>query len=287
MKIDGNLASIHAYLCADGYVIKNSERQKKKFYIIGFRNTKLKLLKDFQTRFEKYFGKLPRLVEGERCYLNSKELYNKITKKFGSFYSWEWTMPRLNKKLSCIWLRAFFDCEGWVFCKTHQNRNIGLDSVNEKGLNQVIESLRKLGIKTIKRFSAKKGIFRILIYGKENLVKFERKINFLHPNKSKKLRLAIEDYVNYEWDFPEKENEQKKFIKTILVSKGKIKKGRRIIRIISNKEKNLSKLNKGLKKFFGINSKIYKMKNGFGTIYYELDIKGKGDIQSLINLNIV
>ena len=46
-------------------------------------------------------------------------------------------MPFLNKKLSRIWLRAFFDCEGWVVCKTHQNRHIGLDSVNQKGLTQV------------------------------------------------------------------------------------------------------------------------------------------------------
>jgi hypothetical protein len=273
MKIGENLASIHAYLCADGYVIKNSENQKKKFYIIGFRNANLTLLKDFQKKFKKYFGKNPKLIEGERCYLNSKEIYQKLNKRFGSFYSREWTMPGLNNKLSCVWLRAFFDCEGWVFCKSHQNRNIGLDSVNERGLNQVIESLKKLGIKTTKRFNAKKNIFRILIYGKENLMKFRKKIDFLHPSKKNKLKKVLEDYMNYYWNFPEEDEKLKRFIKNIIKEKGKKREDRKIVRIISNKEKNLSKLKKGLKELFGIKSKIYKMRNGFGTIYYELNIR--------------
>ena len=59
MKLDENLAAVHAYLCADGYVIKNSEAQKQKYYMIGFRNTNLILLKDFQDKFEKVFGVKP------------------------------------------------------------------------------------------------------------------------------------------------------------------------------------------------------------------------------------
>ena len=30
MKFDENLATIHAYLCSDGYLIKNPELKKKK-----------------------------------------------------------------------------------------------------------------------------------------------------------------------------------------------------------------------------------------------------------------
>jgi arginine repressor len=99
--------------------------------------------------------------------------------------------------------------------------------------------------------------------------------------------LAIDSYINYSWDFPKEKRKLKEFIKDIIRSKGKFRKDRQIIRIISNKEKNLSKLSEGLKKFFGIKSKIYKMKNGFGTVYYELNINDKADIQSLINLNIL
>ena len=115
MKIDENLAAVHAYLCADGYVIKNPKTQKRKYYKIGFRNTNLILLKDFQERFEKVFGVKPCLYEGQRCQKGSREIYELLIKRFGSFYSWEWKMPKLNNKLAKAWLRAYFDCEGWVF----------------------------------------------------------------------------------------------------------------------------------------------------------------------------
>ena len=137
MKMDENLAAVHAYLCADGYVIKNPSTQNQKYYRMGFRNTNLTLLKDFQTCFEGYFGIKISLYPGQRCQKGSKEIYEQLTKEFGSFYSWEWRMPALNEKMSRIWLRAYFDCEGWVFCKSRQNRHIGADCVNKIGLGQV------------------------------------------------------------------------------------------------------------------------------------------------------
>jgi len=187
MKMDENLAAIHAYLCADGYVIKNPPEQKLKYYRIGLRNTNIVLLKDFQKKFFNYFKILPHLYKGERCSIGSKGIYNILNKEFGSFYSWEWRMPKLKDKLLKIWLRTYFDCEGWVFCKTHQNRHIGVDCVNETGINQVEKSLKKLGIEAIRKFNKKRKIHRILIYGKENIIKFKKEIGFLHPKKSDKV----------------------------------------------------------------------------------------------------
>src|SRR3990172_3112733 len=115
MKIDENLAAIHAYLCADGYVTRNPPTQKNKYYRIALRNTNLILLRDFQNKFEKIFSIRPHIREDGRCEIGSREIYEKLTKQFGSFYSWEWKMPELSEKLSKIWLRAYFDCEGWVF----------------------------------------------------------------------------------------------------------------------------------------------------------------------------
>src|SRR4030043_1982243 len=212
MKLDKNFATVHAYLCADGYVIKNPENQKHKYYRIGFRNTNLILLKDFQEKFEKVFRIKPRLVEGQRCEIGSKEIYEALSKKFGSFYSWEWKMPRLDKKITKIWLRAYFDCEGWVFCKTHQNRHIGVDCVNEEGLNQVIKALNDMGIKTIKKYNKKRDIYRILIYGKENLIKFNDEIGFLHPDKNRKMKEALSDFIVYKWDFPKDKEKCRKFV---------------------------------------------------------------------------
>jgi len=285
MKLDENLAAVHAYLCADGYVVKNPENQKHKYYRVGFRNTNLVLLKDFQEKFEKVFGVKPRLVEGQRCEKGSKNIYELLTKIFGSFYSWEWKMPELNKELSKTWLKVYFDCEGWVFCKTHQNRHIGADCVNEIGISQVIESLNKLGIKTIKKLNKKRNIHRVLIYGKENLIKFQKEVGFLHPDKSKKLKEVIEDYIEYKWAFPDKDLECKEYIKKILIKKIKIK--GKVLRMFSKEKVNLDNLNDLLNKIYHIKSLVYKRTNGAGNIYYELDINKKEEVKKLINLKIV
>ena len=228
MKFDENLASVHAYLCADGYVIKNPVAQKHKYYKIGLRNMNHVLLKDFQEKFEKVFGVKPRLVEGQRCEIGSKEVYNSLTKEFGSFYSREWKIPKMRADMFPFWLRSFFDCDGWVYIQSHQNRQIGLDCVNKSALDEVSEKLNEMEIKTTKQIKKNGSIFRILILGKENLALFKEKIGFLHPEKKEKLDLALNDFVNYLWDFPEKENEIKMKIKEILKNKTRIRDGKRI-----------------------------------------------------------
>jgi len=284
MEFDESLSTVHAYLCADGYVIKNPDTQKQKYYYIGFRNTNLVLLKDFQKRFREYFGIVPRLIEGKRCVVQNKELYEKLIRKFGSFYSRDWKMPSLDNKLDRKWLRAFFDCEGWVFCKHHQNRHIGLDSINEEGIDQVVNALNRIGIKTIKKTIKKRGIFRIFIFGKDNLKRFEKEVGFLHPDKKEKLAKAIRDYMDYIWRFP-KDN-CKEIVLGILKEKARIKKPYPV-RVVSKEESNLLMLKEKLSNFFLIHSLVHKRINGIGTIYYELSINRKEDIKKLINLKVI
>ncbi|MEK6935365.1 MAG: LAGLIDADG family homing endonuclease [Nanoarchaeota archaeon] len=286
MKLDKNLVVIHAYLCADGYVIKNPSTQKQKYYRIGFRNTNLVLLKDFQEKFEKVFGIKCSLYEGQRCQKGSKEIYERLTKQFGSFYSWHWKMPKLNNKLTRIWLRTYFDCEGWVFCKSHQNRHIGVDCVNEIGITQVEKALNELEIKTIRKYNSKRKIHRIFIYGKDNLIKFNELIGFLHPKKANKLNEVLKDFVVYEWEFPKEEIKCKQFIKGLLKEKIRIKKPY-YHRLISNKKENLNNLSKSLKKFYDVNCLINMYINGIGTTYYELSINKKSEIQKLIILKLI
>jgi|SRR3989344_350513 len=283
MKMNEDLAIIQSYLCADGYVTYGD---KPKYYRIGFRNTNLVLLKDFKERFERYFKVTITLKEGERCYKSSKEIYWKLTKQFGSFYSREWTMPKLSKNISKRWLRAFFDCEGWVFCKTHQNRHIGLDSINEKGLDQVIKTLNNLGIKTIKKVNKKRGMYRIFIYGKDNLIKFAEEIGFLHSEKAKKLRETLKDYVEYIWIFPKDKEECKNFVIKLLKDKIRIKKPY-YARVISKEEINLSKLKRYLKNFYNIESILHRYINGLGTVYYELDINRRDEVQKLVENKLI
>jgi hypothetical protein len=286
MKLDKNLAAVHAYLCADGYVIKNPEAQKHKYFCIGFRNTNLVLLKDFQDKFEKVFGVKPHLIEGQRCRVGSKEIYEKLTKEFGSFYSWKWRMPKLNKKLANFCLRAYFVCEGWVTCESHKNRMIGADCVNEKGIKQIKGALKRLGIESIVKKRNTRNIYSLKIYGKENIIRFNNQIGFLHPEKKEKINRCINDFVKYELEFPIEEEKLREFIKEILKNKSKIS-SNKTIRIVSNRERNLIRLQKELNRFWNIQSKFYKRVNGIGTEYYELDINKQEDIKKLIENNLI
>jgi len=286
MILDENLVIIHSYLCADGYVVKNPLSQKHKYYRMGLRNQNYILLKDFQNRFEKYFGVKPWIKEGQRCEKGSKEIYNFLTNKFGSFYSYKWKMPKLNMNFSRLWLRTFFDCEGWVFCKTHQNRHIGLDSVNKEGLRSIVVALDKFGIKTIWKENRKRRMFRIFIFGKENLKLFQEEINFLHPGKKQKLIGALDDYVDYFWKFPLEKNQCELFVRSILSEKLRVRR-KKYLRIVSKERINLEKLNGFMKEFYEVEGILYERVNGFGTKYFELNINRRDYVQKLIDESII
>src|SRR3989344_1123893 len=235
MELNEDLTIIHAYLCADGYVTRHSPTQNHKYYKLGLRNTNYTLLKDFHDRFNRYFKVCPNLYIGQRCEKGSRKIYENMTNSFGSFYSYEWKMPKMdNEKLIKLWLRTYFDCEGWVFCKSHQNRHVGVDCVNEHALNQVKKELEKFGIRIIKKVVKDGKMFRLLIYGKENIIKFQKEVNFNHPDKKVKLQEAISDFVDYNWKI---ENNSES-IRSILLEKVTIKKPY-LVRIFSREERNL------------------------------------------------
>ncbi len=287
MKINEDLAIIHAYLCADGYVTRNPPTQKHKSYRIGLRNTNIVLLRDFQERFERIWGVKPHLQEGQRCSKNSKQIYEFLNQNFGSFYSWEWRMPRLNKKLSRVWLRTYFDCEGWVSVERHKSRLIGADCVNSFGLKQVKEALAKNGIVSHLKKKSGREIFRLYIYGKENLIKFKKYIDFNHPQKNVKLQEALADYVIYDWPFPDNKTKLKKFIKSLMRQKARLRGDNGVIRVISKKKKNLIILKRELATFFMLETRINGMVNGIGTRYYQLDINKRQEVKKAVENNLL
>jgi hypothetical protein len=271
LKFNKNLSAIHSYLSGDGYVIRNPKTQKNVYYYIGFRNMNETLLSDFEKHFFEYFNVKPRRCKDGRTLVQKKELYFKLTEKF-SYYSREWKLPKLNKINLKFWLRAFFDCEGWVVNIKAKDRSIGLDSVNHQGLKDIQKNLLRFNIPS--KLRAKKGrdITTLQIFGKENLIQFRKEVGFLHPNKRKKLILAINSYVNYNWHFS-KINLKKSLFK-IMKEKTKFKKNRKkyVIRINSIKKNNLILLSKYLEKIYDIESKIYGPMENNTTSYYELHI---------------
>jgi len=266
MKFDSNLAAVHAYLCADGYVIKNPETQKHKYYHIALRNTNLTLLEDFQKKFYNVFGVSPKITNG-RCIIHSKELFYVLTKEY-CYYSYKWTLPKLTTNTLKLWLRAFFDCEGWVELQKAKSRSIRTDSVNLKGLTQVQMALRRFEIKsTIKK--SKKNLWRLSICGFDDIKKYAKNIGFLHPSKKQRLKDVLTSYKSYKWTIPTEKNELIKF----LYKQGKIRKERNELRLFSIKRGNIDSINESLRKC-GIDSKVQgPWKNNTGSLYFCLVLK--------------
>ena len=268
MRFDKNLSAIHGYLCGDGYVIKNPKTQKHKYYYIGFRNTNETLLKDFQEKFHTFFGLKPYITDEGRCKIQNKDIYYRLTKNF-SYYSYEWKLPLLSEENLRLWIRAFFDCEAWVENQPRKSRLIGLDCCNEIGLQSVQKTLQRLGIDSQIKRRKNRTVWRLTICGLQNLKIFQKKINFLHPNKEKLLIKAINSYKNYIWKIPFNRKELFSFI----LRKGKVRKSRKEIRILSIKKQNLIQLQKALKKY-DIKSRILgPWKSSTCSQYYSLITK--------------
>jgi len=268
MKFNKEFAALHGYLCGDGYVITNPSTQKKKYYHIGFRNTNKILLKDFQVKFENYFGIKPYTTNEGRCRIQNKEIYYLLTKNH-SYYSYEWTLPDLSKQNLKCWLRAFFDCEGWVENQIAKSRLIGLDCCNKNGLFSVQKALGVFKIKSKVAKKKNRTIWRLTICDKNNLIRFIKHIGFLHPDKNKKLTEAINSYVNYNWVIPSDKRNLFFFIQT----KGNFYPKRSEIRFNSIKLNNLEKLKKALNNY-QVNSKLFgPWTSGTSSIYYCLTIK--------------
>jgi len=181
-----------------------------------------------------------------------------------------------------LWLRTYFDCEGWISIESHKSRLIGVDCVNLFGLKQVKKALAKNGINSTLKKKNNRNIFRLYIYGKENLIKFKKNIDFYHPQKNMKLREAISDYIIYDWKFPKNSDELRNFIRTLMQERARIRQGNWVVRVISKKRKNITILKRELKSIFGINSKANKMVNGIGTQYYQLNIYKKEEVRRTI-----
>ena len=269
MNFDEDLSAIHGYLCADGYVIRNPETQPHKYYHIGLRNLENILLKDFQLRFYRHFRLKPIITKEGRVRIQNKKIYFELTKK-DTYYSGDWVLPKLSKKQLKFWLRAYFDCDGWVSVVKRKDRKIGLDSINEKGLIQIQKALQnifKIDSGVHKRNT--RHIWSLSICGKDDISKFLKEIGFLHPRKRLKLKEAIDSYMNYQWKIPKIKSKFIKFIE----GKQNISKKRGKVRFYSIIKGNLADLKERLGEL-NVKSRISKrLTNGNGNSYYCLSVR--------------
>jgi len=268
MEQNQDFASVHAYLCADGYVIRNQEIGKK-YYYVGLRNMNIVLLKDFQKKCRNVFGINPIITrQKDRCKFQNKEICLKLLADFGSFHSHKWSMPKMSRKELSSWLRSYFDCDGWASLVKAKDRKIGLDSVNYIGLKNIQKSLKPFGITSSVHPRKARSIWNLSICGKDDLIKFRDEIGFLHPNKKRKLEEAIGSYMDYNWKVPEDKYKLTKFLK----EKGRKNLQRKEIRFNSIIKFNLEDLHSKLSKY-KVESRLNgPWKNPYGSKWYCLSI---------------
>jgi hypothetical protein len=233
------------------------------------------LLSDFQKRFETKFNIKPKIAYG-RARVYSKEIYERLVNEW-DFYSKSWKLPEMPKQKLKLWLRAFFDCEAWIEVEGRKNRRIGLDSINHSGIMHIRNALESMGIISRVKKNKNKNTYRLQIFGKRNIHRFEKEIGFLHPDKNRKLQEAIDSYPNYLWDFPENPTENEEFVRKIMCEKARFRKPS-YIAVVSNRTENIKTLSLLLKRLFNVKSRLYESRSGQGTKYHELIINRKKSV---------
>jgi intein-encoded DNA endonuclease-like protein len=139
-------ARIVGYLMGDGSVTIRKEKGSNEIHhTICFYPDNRLMLNSYLSAFLKVYGVVPNVLKWDKYYM--VRVYSKaITMdllNYGSFRSLEWRFPKqfstkLEKK---EWLRALYDCEGYVGPSV-----ITIQSVNKEGLIDVCNLLKEVGV---------------------------------------------------------------------------------------------------------------------------------------------
>lgn len=195
-----NKAAINAYLCGDG----NLSIREKFHYDIRFFIDDLVLSKRIVSLFKNEFNISPVIRRMKSKILNGNGYFKvEISNKpvclhlfeLGKYGHMTWSIPsELKDEFKVEWIKCFFDCEAYINLK---KRQIQLKSVNSPGLVSLKTMLEEQGI-----FPKLYGPYKqpgenhnpyyfLIIFGKQNIVNYSRKIGFYHSRKIKSLRRLI------------------------------------------------------------------------------------------------
>jgi intein/homing endonuclease len=176
----------------DGSLTTKESSLKKYHHDIRFYPDHIILAELFSKDFEKLYLKKPYIKKEENYFIvhiSSKPAWKDLF-SIASFSSEKWELPEgyfksLEEKIE--WLRALYDCEGYVGKKVIQ-----IQSVSKKGIESIKELLNQLGIRSsiciYKRKNPNHKINYILsITGRDRFLSFFKLVSFNHPNKKKKL----------------------------------------------------------------------------------------------------
>ena len=197
---------VHAYVSADGMISNwlckdihgKKLRIRKRFSRVRFYNQNAELIKDYIEAIKiicPHLSYIRHIQHRNEVDIRSQILAKGLL-KLGDISTKSWQIPKdLSNRQKRIWARAFADCDGTVGYYNY-DRYVSVDSINLKGLKQLVNLLNDLGITSrIQKVVYKENeSYRLRIYRKENLFRYYKLVGFTHPKKQEKLSQAIQSY---------------------------------------------------------------------------------------------
>jgi hypothetical protein len=188
-------ARLHACLVADGSVTLSREKKRPTscHHDIRFYPDHESLIEPFREAFAYLYLQMPSVTKLHNFYAvrASSQAACEDLMQLGAFKALQWSIP--DTILSTVeakreWLRAFFDCEGYVSPKS-----VRIESVNEAGIYRIQELLRDFHIESrtyrYVRKNPKWNVNFILCIGrKQDRQTFLKEIGFNHALKQEKLQ---------------------------------------------------------------------------------------------------
>ena len=182
------------FLVGDGSVfIRKEKKTGKVHHELRFYPDNLVLAKIFLETFDKVYGRKCGLRSESNgkyfmIYINCKNAILDLL-SLSKFKSTKWTLPKnmKSREAKVEWLRAYFDCDGYV-----GPHYIQAQSVNGGGLKKVQNLLSEFGISSKMYVYHRKEKswntnYLLNINRKEMKLRFLKEIGFNHPLKRKKL----------------------------------------------------------------------------------------------------
>ena len=174
--------------CEDGTFYYS---QKKNAHILEIEQNNLEWLQFVKNAFFVVYNKECRIDKKKSGYYRlscySKEIYNELAKIRNNFSG----ILQKSKDYKIGFLQGAFDAEGSV----HNKRfSIRIYSKKKELILIVRRLLEEFHIKTGKIHTDKRSnVFMLPIYGKQNLKKFRKVINFNHNNKEYRLKNLLQE----------------------------------------------------------------------------------------------
>ena len=177
-----------------GFVIGASEdgivyyRKDKNEYGLEIDQKSRKWLETVQRNLKKSFNKESKIRKTSKGYFRlnvySKDLYNELL----NFRRNPKIILRQNRSFQIGFLQGIFDAEGSIRL---ERNHITLSSKRPETIKVVKKLLKDFEFQIGKLWKDKNNVVTIPFYGKDNMKKFSKLINFRHPEKLKRLELLL------------------------------------------------------------------------------------------------